>query len=165
MSHCHSNGHIETMPASEINPFTALTRIRCWHIERWYRLHVYNPSLDSSWSDLPPPYPHQYFPQFAHDVSQLAVLVILDVSDVSRSSDNVSAIEGHRWRNGLYRLRHIKSLLHGVSASHWGLCRRHCETRKDHRSIRPVDHGPASAGFARRWQTPSHNMAPRQSRI
>ena len=25
---CHSNGHIETMPAWEINPFTALTRIR-----------------------------------------------------------------------------------------------------------------------------------------
>ena len=24
---CHSNGHIETMPAREINPFTALTRI------------------------------------------------------------------------------------------------------------------------------------------
>ena len=25
---CHSNGHIETMPAREINPFTAVTRIR-----------------------------------------------------------------------------------------------------------------------------------------
>ena len=25
---CHSNGHIETMPAREINPFTALTRIQ-----------------------------------------------------------------------------------------------------------------------------------------
>ena len=25
---CNSNGHIETMPAREINPFTALTRIR-----------------------------------------------------------------------------------------------------------------------------------------
>ena len=25
---CHSNGHIETMPAREINPFTPLTRIR-----------------------------------------------------------------------------------------------------------------------------------------
>ena len=25
---CHSNGHIETMPAREINPFNALTRIR-----------------------------------------------------------------------------------------------------------------------------------------
>ena len=25
---CHSNGHIETMPARKINPFTALTRIR-----------------------------------------------------------------------------------------------------------------------------------------
>ena len=25
---CHSNGHIETMPAREINPFTAPTRIR-----------------------------------------------------------------------------------------------------------------------------------------
>ena len=25
---CHSNGHIETMAAREINPFTALTRIR-----------------------------------------------------------------------------------------------------------------------------------------
>ena len=25
---CHSNGHIETMPTREINPFTALTRIR-----------------------------------------------------------------------------------------------------------------------------------------
>ena len=25
---CHSDGHIETMPAREINPFTALTRIR-----------------------------------------------------------------------------------------------------------------------------------------
>ena len=25
---CHSNGHIETIPAREINPFTALTRIR-----------------------------------------------------------------------------------------------------------------------------------------
>ena len=25
---CHSNGHIETMPAREMNPFTALTRIR-----------------------------------------------------------------------------------------------------------------------------------------
>ena len=25
---CHSNGHIETMPAREINPLTALTRIR-----------------------------------------------------------------------------------------------------------------------------------------
>ena len=25
---CHSNGHIETMPAGKINPFTALTRIR-----------------------------------------------------------------------------------------------------------------------------------------
>ena len=28
MSLCHSNGHIETMPAREINPFTAQTRIR-----------------------------------------------------------------------------------------------------------------------------------------
>ena len=28
MSLCHSNGHIETMPAREINPFTALTRSR-----------------------------------------------------------------------------------------------------------------------------------------
>ena len=27
-SPCHSNGHIDTMPAREINPFTALTRIR-----------------------------------------------------------------------------------------------------------------------------------------
>ena len=25
---CRSNGHTETMPAREINPFTALTRIR-----------------------------------------------------------------------------------------------------------------------------------------
>ena len=25
---CHSNGHIETMPARDINPFNALTRIR-----------------------------------------------------------------------------------------------------------------------------------------
>ena len=25
---CHSNGHIETMPAREINPFTARTRIQ-----------------------------------------------------------------------------------------------------------------------------------------
>ena len=25
---CHSNGHIETMPAREMNPFTGLTRIR-----------------------------------------------------------------------------------------------------------------------------------------
>ena len=25
---CHSNGHIETMPARKFNPFTALTRIR-----------------------------------------------------------------------------------------------------------------------------------------
>ena len=41
MSLCHSNGHIETMPAREINPFTALTRIRsqflrfglvCWSL-------------------------------------------------------------------------------------------------------------------------------------
>ena len=27
-SFCHSNGHIETMPAREINPFIAMTRIR-----------------------------------------------------------------------------------------------------------------------------------------
>ena len=25
---CHTNGHVEAMPAREINPFTALTRIR-----------------------------------------------------------------------------------------------------------------------------------------
>ena len=29
---CHSNGHIETMPAREINPFTALTRIRSQYL-------------------------------------------------------------------------------------------------------------------------------------
>ena len=45
---CHSNGHIETMPAREINPFTALTRIRSqflrtqWRaiISEWIRLRL-----------------------------------------------------------------------------------------------------------------------------
>ena len=45
---CHSNGHIETMPAREINPFTALTRIRSqfvrtqWRaiISEWTRLRI-----------------------------------------------------------------------------------------------------------------------------
>ena len=34
---CHSNGHIETMPAREINPFTALTRIRSQFLRQWTR--------------------------------------------------------------------------------------------------------------------------------
>ena len=33
---CHSNGHIETMPAREMNPFTALTRIR----SQFLRIHI-----------------------------------------------------------------------------------------------------------------------------
>ena len=46
---CHSNGHIETMPAREINPFTALTRIRSQFLRtqwstsnhsEWTRLRV-----------------------------------------------------------------------------------------------------------------------------
>ena len=58
---CHSNGHIETMPAREINPFTALTRIRSqflrtqWRaiIREWTRLRV-RPLSHQGWliSDL-----------------------------------------------------------------------------------------------------------------
>ena len=34
---CHSNGYIETMPAREINPFTALTRIRSQFLRTQWR--------------------------------------------------------------------------------------------------------------------------------
>ena len=37
---CHSNGHIETMPAREINPFTALTRIRSQFLKSVMRGHL-----------------------------------------------------------------------------------------------------------------------------
>ena len=46
---CHSNGHIETMPAREIYPFTALTRIRSQFLRtqwstsnhsEWIRLRI-----------------------------------------------------------------------------------------------------------------------------
>ena len=46
---CHSNGHIETMPAREINPFTALTRIRSqflrtqWSTSNHQRVHTTTP--------------------------------------------------------------------------------------------------------------------------
>ena len=44
---CHSNGHIETMPAREINPFTALTRIRSQFLRtKW------SPSNHSEWIRL-----------------------------------------------------------------------------------------------------------------
>ena len=49
---CHSNGHIETMPAREINPFTALTRIRSQfrnHSE-WTRLRI-RPLSHRGWLD------------------------------------------------------------------------------------------------------------------
>ena len=36
---CHSNGHIETMPAREMNPFTALTRIRSQFLRtQWWTI-------------------------------------------------------------------------------------------------------------------------------
>ena len=41
---CHSNGHMETMPAREINPFTALTRIRSqlnWQYGTSHRRHTW----------------------------------------------------------------------------------------------------------------------------
>ena len=42
---------------------------------------------DSSLSDLPPPYPHQYFPQFAHVVSQYSSA---NVSAISRDKSDVT---------------------------------------------------------------------------
>ena len=54
---CHSNGHIETMPAREINPFTALTRIRSQFLRtqwstsnhnEWTRLRI-RPLSHRSW--------------------------------------------------------------------------------------------------------------------
>ena len=44
---CHSNGHIETMPAREINPFTALTRIR----SQLLRTH-WSTSNHCEWTEL-----------------------------------------------------------------------------------------------------------------
>ena len=44
---CHSNGHIETMPAREINPFTALTRIR----SQFFRTQ-WSTSNHSEWTRL-----------------------------------------------------------------------------------------------------------------
>ena len=43
---CHSNGHIETMPAREINPFTALTRIRSQFLKTQWR------AIISEWTRL-----------------------------------------------------------------------------------------------------------------
>jgi hypothetical protein len=37
MSLCHSNGHIETMPARQFNPFTVLTRIRSQFLRTQWR--------------------------------------------------------------------------------------------------------------------------------
>ena len=56
---CHSNGHIETMPAREINPFTALTRIRSqflrtqWRaiINEWTRLRL-RPLSHRGWREV-----------------------------------------------------------------------------------------------------------------
>ena len=44
---CHSNGHIETMPAWEINPFTALTRIRSQFLRTQW-----STSNHSEWTQL-----------------------------------------------------------------------------------------------------------------
>ena len=44
---CHSNGHIETMPAREINPFTALTRIRSQFLRTQW-----STSNHSEWTQL-----------------------------------------------------------------------------------------------------------------
>ena len=44
---CHSNGHIETMPAREINPFTAQTRIRSQFIRTQW-----STSNHSEWTRL-----------------------------------------------------------------------------------------------------------------
>ena len=44
---CHSNGHIETMPAREINPFTALTRIR----SQFLRTHMIDEHSSASGHD------------------------------------------------------------------------------------------------------------------
>ena len=58
---CHSNGHIETMPAQEINPFTALTRIRSQFLRtqwstsnhsEWTRLRL-RPLSHRGWRMLP----------------------------------------------------------------------------------------------------------------
>ena len=57
---CHSNGHIETMPAREMNLFTALTRIRSqflriqWRaiISEWTRLRL-RPLSHRGWPSLP----------------------------------------------------------------------------------------------------------------
>ena len=49
---CHSNRHIETMPAWEINPFTALTRIRSqflrtqWSTSNHQRVDMTTPQTD-----------------------------------------------------------------------------------------------------------------------
>ena len=48
---CHSNGHIETMPAREINPFTALTGIRSqflrtqWSTSNHQRVDMTTPQI------------------------------------------------------------------------------------------------------------------------
>ena len=44
---CHSNGHIETMSAREINPFTALTRIRAQFL-----MTQWSTSNHSEWTRL-----------------------------------------------------------------------------------------------------------------
>ena len=44
---CHSNRHIETMPAREINPFTALTRIRSQFLRTQW-----STSNHSAWTQL-----------------------------------------------------------------------------------------------------------------
>ena len=56
---CHSNEHIETMPAWEINPFTALTRIRSqflrtqWSTSNHQRVDTTTPqSNHSEWTRL-----------------------------------------------------------------------------------------------------------------
>ena len=45
-SFCHSNGHIETMPAREINPFTALTGIQSQFLRTQWR------AIISEWTRL-----------------------------------------------------------------------------------------------------------------
>ena len=45
-SHCHRNGYIETMPAREINPFTALNRIRSQFLGTQWRTSI------SEWTKL-----------------------------------------------------------------------------------------------------------------
>ena len=61
---CHSNGHIETMPAREINPFTALTRIRYQFLRTQW-----STSNHSEWTRLRlRPLSHRGWPKIDRDL-------------------------------------------------------------------------------------------------